>query len=141
MRGSDMTKKTSPFPWWSSPVTPEEWETHGDKYRRYFEQLAARIEAGEALNEDWERRNAAGAIREFANSIGLKRSQGRPVEFNHQSEAFIYAAYRVRGMAHGQALAAISDRVGKSETAIEKAIKKYRNEAFANFGITDPGNK
>jgi hypothetical protein len=124
-------------------VTDEDHARVAKSQKEFLEGLASRIEAGEAITGAMEQAFAAGAIRAFAASIPIKpkRKQGPPPKFCHGSEALVYASYRAQGMGHGAALASISDRVGASEQAIEKAIKKYRVGAFRMVGIPDPGNK
>lgn len=41
----------------------------------------------------------------------------------------VYAVQRWKGKKHGQAASSIADRVGVSEQAVEKAIKKHRAAA------------
>jgi hypothetical protein len=122
--------------------TEEAFEKTARSQKYYLEGLAKKVEEGaalDALGKIW----AAGAIRAFAETIPLKqkRKQGPVPKFCPASEAVLYASYRTAGMAHGQALAKISDRIGVSEVAINKAIKKHRATAFAMFEEQDPGNQ
>ena len=124
-------------------VSDEDHAKAATSQKEFLEGLAKRIESGEAITDAMGQAFAAGAIRAFAASIPIKPKgkQGPPPKFCHGSEALVYAAYRAKGMGHGAALASISDRVGASEQAIEKAIKKYRAGAFQMVGIPDPGNQ
>lgn len=124
-------------------VSDKEHAEAATSQKEFLEGLAKLIEAGEPITDTMGQAFAAGAIRAFAASIPMKPKgkQGPPPKFCHGSEALVYAAYRAQGVAHGAALASISDRVGASEQAIEKAIKKYRPGAFAMVGIPDPGNQ
>jgi len=123
-------------------VSAEAHQQRALRLRKSLVAIASKIEDGTPLNT-LEVKFAAGAIRTFAESVPLKPKgkQGLPPKFCHGSEAVLYASYRVQGMKHGQALAMISDRVGASEQAVEKAIKKHRAGAFAMFGKDDPGNQ
>lgn len=124
-------------------MNKDQHERAAHSQKDYFETLAARIEAGEPMTSAMDRRLAAGAIRALAASIPTKPKgkQGPPPKFCHQSEALTYAAYRVKGVRHGEVLAEIADRVGVSEQAVDKAIKKHRAGAFAMFDMDDPGNQ
>ena len=124
-------------------VSDEKHAAAATSQKEFLESLAKRIESGEAITDRMGQAFAAGAIRAFAASIPMKPKgkQGPPPKFCHGSEALVYASYRAQGMRHGEALASISDRVGASEQAIEKAIKKSRPGAFAMVGIPDPGNQ
>lgn len=124
-------------------ISPEDYAGIVQRQRDYLEGLAARIESGEAIDDSIGMKVAAGAIRAFAASIPDKQKgkQGPSPKFCHGSEALVYAAYRSKGMPHGEALASIADRVGVSEVAVEKAIRKHRADAFNVVGIPDPGNQ
>ncbi|AER56934.1 hypothetical protein DSC_11450 [Pseudoxanthomonas spadix BD-a59] len=124
-------------------VSDEKHAQVAGSQKEFLEGLAKRIESGEALTSRMEQTFAAGAIRAFAASIpmGPKRKQGPAPKFCHGSEALVYAVGRANGLTHGQALERIADRVGVSEQAVEKAIKKYRPGAFDMVGIPDPGNQ
>jgi len=124
-------------------VSDEDHAQVARRQKEFLEGLAKRIENGEALTGRMEQAFAAGAIRAFAASIPVKQKgkQGPAPKFCHGSEALVYAMARANGLTHGQALARIADRVGVSEQAVEKAIKKHRPGAFGMVGVPDPGNQ
>lgn len=110
--------------------------------KKWIRALADDIEAGKPLAETADRQAVAAILRGWADSVSeqQKGKQGPAPKFDHGWEAFSYAIHRRKGWTHGQALAEIADRVGVSEVAVDKAIRKYRAAAFAFFGFPDPGN-
>ena len=138
-----------PFP--DMTAAEIEFNSHQDpdKYRRIVGgqrakalAMAEKVEQGQDLDEI-ERKSIASLLRNWATNLSdkPKGKQGPKPKFDPGGEAFIYAAYRFQGMRHGEAIALIADRVGASETAVVKGVKKYRAAAFEFLGIPDPGNQ
>lgn len=123
-------------------VDPDEYAHAAQSQKRLARELAEKIEAGEPIEGRINRQIVAGILRAWADNLPEKPKgkQGPPPKFCHGSEAMSYAMHRWKGMAHGEALSEIADRVGVSEVAVNKAISKYRAGAFALIGFPDPGN-
>lgn len=130
---------------WRLPFlqNPAEYARVAEVQRTLARRLADMIEQGEPITEEHERKFVAVIVRAWADNLPAKPKgkQGPPPKFCPGSEAMSYAAHRWKGMAHGEALAEIADRVGVSEQAVAKGIKNHRAAAFAFMGIPDPGNQ
>lgn len=123
-------------------VSPEEYAKTARAQKKWVRALADDIEAGKPIEGKIDRQAVAGILRLWADNLEeIPRGKRGPApKFCHGSEALSYAMHRWKGLTHGQALAEIADRVGVSETAVNKAIEKHRAGAFAVFGFPDPGN-
>jgi len=107
-------------------VSDEEHARMAKSQREGLELIAQKLDEGAPLSR-FEAGFAAAAIRQFASSIPLKkpRKRGQAPRFDHGSEALMYAVHIASGKSRVDALAEIADRVGLSEVAVEKGIKKH----------------
>lgn len=125
-------------------LTPAAYESAAASQKALAREVAQGIADGKPLDLDQDGRDFIALIlRQWADNLASKpkTKQGSPPRFDHASEALVYAKNRWKGIPHGEALAEISERVGVSEQAVEKAIRKHRAAAFAAIGIPDPGNQ
>ena len=128
----------------NQPVTDTEKEARKKSHRllvqrqkKYFRQLADRIEAGEELDE-FDSLLASRAVRNAANNIDdeWKAPSGRKV-FIRDTVRFDYAKLRViHGLSSGKAIAELCVMHGKPEGPVDpSAIKKHlgQNKSVPDF--------
>lgn len=123
---------------------PDEYKRVASNQRAWARKIADKIDGAQALTlEPLEREFVAGLLRHWADNLAdaPKGRQGPPPKFDPAGEAFVYAAARLSGKRHGEVVDEIADRLDVSRPAVEKGIKKWRTQAFAFLGKTDPGNQ
>lgn len=126
-------------------VAEDAFKKVAQEQRDSLTELAERIERGEALHSELERRLAAGAIRAHASTIpdGPRRGRGQQSRFPHGEVALRFAAL-VAGPANKSENAAHEDLATEfdvSVNAIKRAIATHGDAAFAlleSFGIRRP---
>lgn len=111
-------------------MSDEQYQQIAQRQRAYAFALAAKIEAGEPLDEHG-RYRAAFMVREFAQRIPVRQpgKRGQRPRFCHGSEALVFVMQRVSGGKPSVIYAEIADRVGVSEQAVEKAMRKHAPSA------------
>ena len=142
-----------------SPLTPEEsapaepgitmgrgqsdadFEESALGSKRYFEELANRIQQGDITLTVMDAIFAAGAIRAYTSQITTKKphGKGQDPKFDHGKAAFLFAL-RVgsKGISKFNAIQDLALEFGVSDTAIKKAITK--NKQAVNDLIDDLRN-
>lgn len=115
-------------------TSPEEYEKKARGQRIYFNELAAKIETGEANMSLLDSIMAAGAIRAFASQIPLTepRGKGQLPKVDPGSVAMEFASLVViKGMSKNAAHEKLAEKWDVSVPAIKKALTKYGDTALS----------